>query len=294
MTAGVRNLTKIREGDMNMVIGIIGLGLIGGSFAKAYKTAGHTVYAHDIDAGITDFAVLSGVADAALDEAATGLCDLILIAVYPREAVDYLNGAASAIKPGTFVIDCCGTKRGVCEAGFRAASRYGFTFVGGHPMAGSEQSGFKHSRADMFKGASMIIIPPVYDDIKLLDKIKRLLTPAEFGRMTITTAEKHDAMIAFTSQMAHLAASAYIKSPTLQAQNGFTAGSFKDMTRVAKCNECMWTELFLENKDNLLFELDTYINALRQYREALDAGDADGLRKLLRDGSRIKEEADKK
>jgi len=277
-----------------MIAGIIGLGLIGGSFAKAYKAAGHTVLAHDTDKNILDFAILSGAVDSALTDDALKNCDLIIIALYPQAAVEYLNQAARFIKPETIVIDCCGTKKNICAAGFETAVRYGFTFVGGHPMAGTEQSGFKHSKANMFKGASMIIVPPVYDDINFLEEIKTLLAPAEFGRVTVTTAEKHDAMIAFTSQMAHLVSNAFIKSPTVFKHKGFSAGSYKDLTRVAWLNESMWSELFLENRGYLLHELDLFIASLCEYRDALKAEDYEKLKSLLFDGKRLKEEVDRK
>jgi len=276
-----------------MNIGIIGLGLIGGSLAKAYKAAGHTVYAHETDKSTLDFAILSGAVDAPLDDAALRRCELILIAIYPQAAIKYLDKTAQHIPPETTVIDCCGTKKNVCAAGFKAAERYGFTFVGGHPMAGTEQSGFKHSKATMFKGAPMIIVPPVYDDILFLDKIKRLLAPAEFGRLTVTTAEKHDAMIAFTSQMAHLVSNAFIKSPTVLEHKGYSAGSYKDLTRVAWLNERLWAELFLENRDHLLYELDLFIASLAQYRDALRNDDLDNLQSLLHDGRCLKEKVDR-
>ena len=277
-----------------MNIGIIGLGLIGGSFAKAYKAAGHTVLALDTDSSIQQFAILSGVVDAALDENALGSCELILIALYPRHAIDFINEAAQHIDPKATVIDCCGTKKNVCHIGFKAAERYGFTFVGGHPMAGTEQTGFMHSKANMFEGASMIIVPPVFDDILLLEKIKGLLAPAGFGEMTVTTAEKHDAMIAFTSQMAHLVSNAFIKSPTVLAHKGFSAGSYKDLTRVAWLNEDMWAELFMENREHLLHELDLFLASLAEYREALQAEDSEKMKTLLFDGKRLKEEVDRR
>jgi len=276
-----------------MKIGIIGLGLIGGSFAKAYKAAGHTVYASEIDKSILDFAVLSGAVDAPLDAGALSICDLILIALYPQAAIEFLDRMACHIQSSATVIDCCGTKKNICAAGFKAAERYGFTFVGGHPMAGTEQSGFKHSKANMFKGAPMIIVPPVYDDILFLEKIKRLLAPAEFGRLTVTTAEKHDAMIAFTSQMAHLVSNAFIKSPTVFEHKGFSAGSYKDLTRVAWLNERLWAELFIENQDHLLYELDLFIASLTQYRDALKNEDFDYLKTLLYDGRCLKEKVDR-
>jgi prephenate dehydrogenase len=277
-----------------MNVGIIGLGLIGGSFAKAYKAAGHSVYARELDKSILDFAFLSGAADAALDIDSLTRCDLILIALYPQAAIEFLDETARHIRPETTVIDCGGTKKNICAAGFKAAGQYGFTFVGGHPMAGTEQSGFKHSKASMFKGASMIIVPPVYDDIVFLDRIKQLLAPAGFGRLTVTTAEKHDAMIAFTSQMAHLVSKELIKSPTVFEHKGFSAGSYKDLTRVAWLNERMWAELFLENKEHLLYELDLFLASLHEYRDALHKEDFTKLESLLLDGKRLKEEVDRR
>ena len=278
----------------NMNVGIIGLGLIGGSFAKAYKTAGHRVYASETDESILDFAILSGVVDATLDANTLKRCKLILIAIYPRATIEFLEETASLISPETMVIDCCGIKEKICAAGFQAARRYGFTFVGGHPMAGIEQSGYKYSKADMFKDASMIIVPPIYDDILFFDKIKELLAPAQFGRMTVTTAEKHDKMIAFTSQMAHLVSNAFIKSPTAFEHKGFSAGSYGDLTRVAWLNETMWSELFIENREHLLNELDLFIDSLGEYRAALQAEDFDKLESILYEGKRLKEEVDRK
>ena len=270
------------------------MGLIGGSFAKAYKAAGHTVFAHDTDKSILDFAILSGAADAPLDTEALKRCELIIIALYPTAAIEYLEETAQYIMPDSTVIDCCGTKKNICAAGFRAAARHGFAFVGGHPMAGTEQSGFKHSKANMFKGAVMIIVPPIYDDILFLEKIKDLLAPAKFAKLTVTTAEKHDEMIAYTSQLAHLVSNAFIKSPTVFKHKGFSAGSYKDLTRVAWLNEQMWTELFLENRERLLHELDLFIASLGEYRDALQTEDPDKMKTLLYDGRRLKEEVDRR
>jgi prephenate dehydrogenase len=178
------------------------------------------------------------------------------------------------------------------RTGLSPGREYGFTFVGGHPMAGTQYSGFKHSKPALFKGASMIIVPPVYDDMALLEHIKELLAPAGFSRITVTTAEKHDEMIAFTSQLAHIVSNAYIKSPTAQAHKGFSAGSYKDLTRVARLNESMWTELFLENGDHVLNELDILISSLSRYRDALKDRDAQTLQALLAEGSRCKEAVD--
>ena len=176
-------------------------------------------------------------------------------------------------------------KRGVCEVGFDLAKRFGFTFVGGHPMAGTQFSGIKHSRADLFNGASMIIVPPDFGDIALLDKIKHLLFPLQLGKITLSTAEHHDDVIAYTSQLAHIVSSAYIKNKNAENHVGFSAGSYKDMTRVATLNEKMWTELFLLNKDNLAGEIDELISSLSKYSKALKSGDEKALYALLSEGT---------
>ena len=159
-------------------------------------------------------------------------------------------------------------------------------------MAGTHFSGFKYSQPDLFDGAPMVLVPPTFDDIRLLDRAKKLLSPVGFGHISITTAQAHDQRIAFTSQMAHVISNAYIKSPTARDHSGFSAGSYRDLTRVAWLNPAMWAELFLENKGNLLFELDTLMASLNQYKAALEASDFDALRQLLEDGRRIKEEVD--
>lgn len=275
-----------------MTVGIVGLGLIGGSFAKAYKQAGHKVLAYNRGRSVYDFAVMSGAVDGELNQENISSCQLLLIALYPQATIDYLEKLGPYIGKETIVIDCCGTKRVVCAACFPLAEKYGFCYLGGHPMAGTHQSGFKYSRADMFKDAPMVIVPPSFDNIELLGKVKELLAPACFGSFSVTTAEKHDEMIAFTSQMAHVVSNAYIKSPTAGMHKGFSAGSYKDMTRVAWLNPPMWAELFLENRDYLMNELDTLIENLLQYKKAMETQNLPWLTELLDEGRSRKEEVD--
>ena len=275
-----------------MTVGIVGLGLIGGSFAKAYHAAGHTVLAFDIDRSTYDFAVLSGTVNGPLTDETLPTCDLILIAVIPSAAVGYLKQHAAHIGPKPVVIDCCGTKRVVCTACFPLAEQFGFTYLGGHPMAGTHNSGFKYATATMFHNAPMVLVPANHNDIELLSRVKELLAPAGFSRFSVTTAEQHDEMIAFTSQLAHVVSNAYIKSPTAGLHKGFSAGSYKDMTRVAWLAPKMWAELFLENKDFLMAELNTLIDNLRQYQDAMEHDDLPGLIQLLDDGRKRKEEVD--
>lgn len=275
-----------------MLIGIVGLGLIGGSFAKAYTKEGHTVLGTDINEQVLGFAKLSGAVSDSLTKEKLAECDLVLIATYPLAALEYMkaNGKYFGSKP--VVIDCCGTKGVIVDKGMEIAKEYGFTYVGGHPMAGTQFSGFKYSKDNLFKGAPMVIVPQKYDDIEFYGRIKELLKPAGFGKLTVTTAKEHDEMIAYTSQLAHVVSNAYVKSPTVRSHKGFSAGSYKDMTRVAWLNPDMWTELFLENKDNLLKELEIFIESLNEYKNALENEDKNRLRELLAEGRRIKEEID--
>ncbi len=278
-----------------MTVGICGLGLIGGSMAKAYKAEGHTVLGYDKDAAALGYAMLAGIADGELNDESIAECELLMIALYPEATIEYLKRTAPLLAGSkTLVMDLCGTKAKVCEAGFALAKQYNFTFVGAHPMAGKQYSGIKHAKENLFKNAPMVLVPPACDDIYFLDRIKKLLSPAGFGKITVTTAEEHDAMIAFTSQLAHIVSNAYIKSPTAQNHKGFSAGSYKDMTRVAWLNENMWTELFIENKQPLLFEIDTIINSLCEYKDSIEKDDAERLRELLRDGRLAKERVDGK
>ena len=275
-----------------MTVGIVGLGLIGGSFAKAYHEAGETVLAHDADQSVLDFAMLSGAVNGPLTQENVSTCDLVLVCIFPMAATEYLRAMAPHFGPKPVVIDCCGTKRSICEEIFPLAKEYSFTYLGGHPMAGNHNSGFKYARANLYHNAPMVIVPADFDDILLLDKVKALLAPAGFGRISVTTAENHDTMISFTSQMPHLVSNAYIKSPTALHHKGFSAGSYKDLTRVAWLSPTMWAELFLENKDCLLDELDFFIHSLQQYRDAIVSDDLATLTQLLDDGRRRKEEVD--
>jgi len=275
-----------------MNVGIVGLGLIGGSFAWAYHNGGHQVLAFNRTRSVQDFALLSGAVDGELTEENIADCDLVLVTLYPEAAIAYIERMGPYFGQKPLVIDCCGTKRAVCAACFPLAERYGFTYLGGHPMAGTHNSGFKYARGDLYHGAPMVIVPPRFDDIDLLGRVKALLSPAGFGSISVTTAEKHDRMIAFTSQMAHVVSNAYIKSPTARVHKGFSAGSYKDMTRVAWLNPPMWAELFMENKDCLLQELDIFITSLQQYRKAMEDDDLPELTRLLDEGRRLKEEVD--
>ena len=276
-----------------MTVGIVGLGLIGGSLARAFQRDGSvTVLGCARTQNTTDFALLAGDIDGVLTPGRLAECDLVLLAAYPEACIEYLRDHADEFSKTGIVMDCGGTKKEICEVGFALAEEHGFTFVGGHPMAGTQYSGLKYAKADMFDGAPMVIVPPVYDDIEFLVRIKALLKPCGFGSFSVTTAEAHDEMIAFTSQLCHIVSNAYIKSPTAGRHKGFSAGSYRDLTRVAWLNADMWAELILENRENMLREMDTILGNLAKYRDAIAADDFPALRELLQEGKLRKEAID--
>ena len=273
-------------------VGIVGLGLIGGSMARAYSQAGHTVLAHDIHAASLENALADNAICGKLTKENAASCDVIFLAVYPKAAMSWLRVTAPHISPDSIVIDLCGTKRGICQTCFGMAKEYGFRFVGGHPMAGTQFSGFENSKNGLFRGAPMVIVPADPEDEALLTRVRELLLPVGFGSITVSTPEKHDRIIAFTSQLAHVVSNAYVKSPNAQVHKGFSAGSYKDLTRVAWLNPDMWAELMLENRDYMLEEMDVLLENLTAYRTAIAEDDFSKLRQLLDDGRRIKEEVD--
>ncbi|MBR6555015.1 MAG: prephenate dehydrogenase [Clostridia bacterium] len=276
-----------------MKVGIVGLGLIGGSMAKAWKTKTDvTVLGWDASRAVVELAQVADAVDGVLTPDRLAECDVVMIAINPRDVIAYVQEHAAKFGKDSLVIDCAGTKRDVCEACFPIAQEHGFCFIGGHPMAGSHKGSFANSRANLFSGAPMVIVPPTFSDIVLLDRVKKLLLQLGFGKVSVTTAERHDSMIAFTSQLAHVVSNAYIKSPTALEHKGFSAGSYKDLTRVAWLNPTMWSQLFMENSDFLLRELDSLIDSLQAYRRALADGDGDTLERLLAEGRDRKQEVD--
>ena len=278
-----------------MNIGIVGLGLIGGSLAKAVKkNTKHTVLGFDISKQVFLKAKLLEAVDYELTADRLPICDIVIIATTPEVAVDYIKNNAEIFKKGAIVLDICGIKRKICTEGFEIAKNNGFVFIGGHPMAGLEHSGFNYSSDKLFENASMIITPEKGTDIAILDCLNKLFGAMGFTHIEITTPENHDRIIAYTSQLAHIVSSAFVKSPTSQEHYGYSAGSYKDMTRVALLDENMWTELFKINSDNLLPEVETLIKNLEEYRDALKADDFDKVRQLLKEGKEQKIRADRK
>ena len=268
-----------------MNVGIVGLGLIGGSMAKSIKArTGHTVYGIARSEETLMMARMCGAIDGALTDETLPQCDLILVAIRPQAAIDWVRDHADRIAKSAILVDLCGVKRTVVAAISPIAEAHGFAYIGGHPMAGKERGGFTSATEDLYVGASMILTPDKRTDMQQLDILKAFFLDVGFAGLTFSTPEEHDRIIAYTSQLAHIVSSAYIKSPEAQRRRGFSAGSFRDMTRVARLDEDMWTELFLDDADYLTEELDILIQHLQEYAAVLKDRDAQKLHDLLKDG----------
>jgi len=275
-----------------MNIAVIGLGLIGGSLAKSIKArTSHTVYGCDINEETMMLARLCGAIDGELNEETLPQCDIILVSLRPAAAVDWVKKNADNISADTAVIDMCGVKRTVCTDMAAIAAEHGFAYIGGHPMAGKERGKFINSADSLFSGAPMILTPDERTTPQLLETLEKLFTDIGFARMVYTTPDEHDRIIAYTSQLAHITSSAYIKSPEAQRQRGFSAGSYRDMTRVAHLDEDMWTELCLDNADYLTEQVELLASHLQEYITALRERDENSLRALFRDGREKKASA---
>ena len=277
-----------------MNIGIVGLGLIGGSIAKSIKqNTDHKVFGTDIQESVICLAKLMEAIDDVLSDELLPQCDIVIVALYPNDTIHYIQAHASSFKKGSVVCDCCGVKQMVCDALEDTAAKNDFVFIGCHPMAGKEFSGFKHSCARLFHHASMIMTPYFSaTPLGLIEAVKKFWLSLGFSNITLCSPAEHDQMIAYTSQLAHVVSSAYVKSSLAHKHKGFSAGSYQDMTRVAKLHEKMWTELFFENKENLIGELDGLIERLVEYSDALKSGSRGSVEKLLQEGRIMKESID--
>ncbi len=276
-----------------MKIGVVGLGLIGGSIAKsAKKNTSYKVYGYDINEDVLKKAIEEKSIDGELNKEKLADCDYVFIPLYPEAVIEYIEENANVFKKGSVVIDCAGVKRAVCDKCFKIAEDNDFSFVGGHPMAGTQFSGFENSKETMFHNAPFVLTPKENEDILILANAREVIMKLGFGRVSVMTPKRHDKLIAFTSQLAHVVSNAFVKSPSALERKGISAGSYKDLTRVAYLNEDMWTELFLDNKDNLIFEIDNIISELQKYSDAMKADDGDTLKALLKEGKEAKIKAD--
>lgn len=273
-----------------MKILVVGLGLIGGSLCKALKkNTTHYVVGCDIKHDI-EFAALR---DVAIDEEFHGDFsgfDLVIMSLFPEQTENYLKENISRFDKSTIITDVCGIKGSFSERVKELADENGMRYIGIHPMAGKEFGGYANSNADLFQRANFLIAPFEDSNDADVELLKGLASELGAGKIVVTSPENHDKMIAYTSQLAHIVSSAYVKSPELGLECGFSGGSFQDMTRIATMNEKMWTDLFMQNRDNLIFELDTLIENLNKYSHALRFGDAEEMLALIAEGRKLKED----
>lgn len=273
-----------------MKIGIVGLGLIGGSLAKSIKkNTQNSCFALDINKGTIAGAIAQEAIDGEISAENLQSCDVVIVSLHPQQTIDFILENKSNFRKGGIVIDTCGVKGEIVSAVEKTLTEENVHFLGCHPMAGREFSGFAYAVDNLFEKASFIMTPTDSTPIKVVKEISQLAYSIGFAKVVVSNVEEHDRVIAFTSQLAHVVSSAYVKSPSLLKQSGFSAGSFKDLTRVAKLNEDMWTTLFLMNREPLVYEIDCIMARLKEYRDCISNNDAQTLHDLLRDGRELKE-----
>lgn len=273
-----------------MKICIAGLGLIGGSLAKAIKkNTNESCFGLDIDRGTIAGALAQEAIDGELTPKELSTCDVVFVSLHPKKTIDFIKDNIGNFKKGSIVVDTCGVKGEIVRSVEDICIENGVNFLGCHPMAGREFSGFAYSVDNLFEKASFIMTPTDRTPMRVVQEISKLAYNIGFAKVVVSNTEEHDSVIAFTSQLAHVVSSSYVKSPSLLKQAGFSAGSFKDLTRVAKLNEDMWTELFLMNKEPLTDEIDHIIARLTEYRDAISQNNAQRLHDLLKEGRELKE-----
>lgn len=274
-----------------MAIAVVaGLGLIGGSMAKALKACGgYQVYGWNRTRSVAERALAEGAIDGIADGELFSRCDLLLPALYPQATAAFLRNVLPRMKPGAQAVDLAGIKAPIVEAVTPVARRYGIRYTGGHPMAGLEKGGYEHASPGLFRGASMILVPTAATEVGDLVQLGALFRKVGFHRIKFCTPQLHDRMIAYASQLPHVISNSYVKSPAARDLEGFAGGSCRDMSRTACLNEAMWTELFLLNREQLLPEIDQLLSSVAELRRALAAGDAAELEGLLRRGREDRE-----
>ena len=276
-----------------MNIGIVGLGLIGASIAKSLKKrTSDKIFVCDSDSEVMQKASILSLYDEILTFDNASQLDILVFCTYPNTTIKLLDEYAPLLSKGTIVVDCGGTKRAIVSKMTALKDKYPtLDFVGGHPMAGREWSGISHSTASLFEKASVLIVP-IQNDIRVLYKVKEFFLSIGAERVVLTTPDKHDEMISYTSQLAHIVSNAYVKSDLAPSHYGYSAGSFRDMTRVAKTNAKMWSELMLENADYLVEQLEVFEKNILDIKNALKNADKNQLESLLQQGNDIKEKVE--
>ena len=271
-----------------MKIAIVGLGIIGGSYCKALKAhTKHTV----IGINRTDSVAKRALEDGSIDVIGTPEslkdADITILCMYPQASVDFLRENGQYIRKGAIVTDAAGIKISLCPQLKEISEQFGFIYVGSHPMAGKEKNGYEASDENLFMGASFLITPCGAEQTAV-NKLAQLALEIGFGSIKVTTPEEHDRMIAYTSQLPHVLACAYVLCPSCPNHKGFSAGSYRDVSRVANINSKLWAELFLENREPLIAELEELNKNLTSLYQAIIDRDRQTLTDLLERGHQVK------
>lgn len=275
---------------MKKIVVIAGLGLIGGSMAKTFKKhTDHLVYGWNRTRAVAEKAMAEGAIDGIADDEILSRCDLLIPVLYPRATLSFLERVIPTMKQGAMIVDLVGVKETVEQAVTPLAAAHGIRYTGGHPMAGLARAGYERSFAELFDGASMILVPSQTTGEGDVAWLSDLFRQVGFGMIRVCDAKTHDRMIAHTSQLAHVVSNCYVKSPVSADYDGFAGGSYRDMTRVAPLNEKVWTELFAMNREALVEEIDLLTARMNEVRQAILDQDEPALEQLLREGREARE-----
>jgi prephenate dehydrogenase len=276
-----------------LTYGIVGLGIMGGSIAKAIRqnilwqngSKGQILACNRSTACLSQ-ATAEGIVDGIYtsDEVQDmlPLCDVLFICLYPHATLDFIRDNKEYFKSGSIITDISGVK-GIFEKAMPEILRPDVDFIIGHPMAGGEKEGYAHSSAQFFVNHNYILIPQSYNKPENLDVMRNLITLMGFTRITETTCDIHDYKIGFTSQLCHVIASALVESAQDEGITAFGGGSFEDLTRIAMINAPLWTELFISNKEKLVQHIDNFQKMMTEFRTAIQTEDASALKALLED-----------
>ena len=281
--------------NKNTKILIVGLGVIGGGYAAALTAAGYDVSCITKEQKDIDFAIERGMikqGTTVVDAALIKNSELIIFALYPTIFIEWVNNYKHLFTKGTIITDVSGVKSVVVDI-VQQILPDGVEFISAHPMAGREQSGVEFASPEVFRGANFIITPTEKNTPEAIELCYELARVLGFAKISELSAEEHDEMIAFLSQLTHCIAITLMNANTKEGLEKYTGDSFRDLTRIAKINDRMWSELFMLNKEALLSEMDSFESAFHNFREMLEAEDVEGMREAMRQATRRRSLFDK-
>lgn len=282
--------------DISKKILIVGLGLLGGSYARALKRFGFHISAITLEQSSIDYALKENIIDegsAELDERMIGEADLIIFALYPHVFVEWIKKNQGMLKSGALITDVTGVKRSIVYQ-IQDMLRPDVEFVAAHPMAGREVSGVENSTDRMFVGANYIVTPTARNTPEAIETVIELGRLLGFSNVTTLSPEEHDDMIGFLSQLTHCIAITLMTCNDKESLEKFTGDSFRDLTRIARINDLMWSELFVANKDVLLEQMNMFMDKFNDLKRMLEAEDVDGMRNMMRHSTERRALFDKK